>query len=112
MNHGFSTLNGISNGGVVGFPLAYVDFDAVARLVVTKLLAVADGWRVSKHAKTAFVLDALEQVLNERRPTTDGGLIHRRSWPSIEAVELATLHWVDWFNHRRILDANRQHTTR
>jgi len=30
-------------------------------------------------------------------------LIHRRSWPSREAVELATLNWVDWFNHRRLL---------
>lgn len=29
----------------MGFPLAYVDFDAVARRVVTKLFAVADGRR-------------------------------------------------------------------
>lgn len=28
---------------------------------------------------------------------------HRRSWASREAVELATLEWVDWFNHRRLL---------
>jgi transposase InsO family protein len=32
-------------------------------------------------------------------------LIHRRnSWKSIEEVELATLAWVDWFNHRRLLE--------
>ena len=31
-------------------------------------------------------------------------LIHRRSWKSCEAVELATLTWVDWFNNRRILE--------
>ena len=30
-------------------------------------------------------------------------VIHRRSWPTREAVELATLTWVDWFNHRRLL---------
>lgn len=30
-------------------------------------------------------------------------VIHRRSWQSREAVELATLEWVDWFNHRRLL---------
>ena len=31
-------------------------------------------------------------------------LIHRRgSWRSFEAVEFATLEWVDWFNHRRLL---------
>ena len=29
-------------------------------------------------------------------------VIHRRSWPAREAVELATLIWVDWFNHRRL----------
>ena len=31
-------------------------------------------------------------------------VIHRRSWNSREAVELATLEWVDWFNHRRLLE--------
>lgn len=27
----------------------------------------------------------------------------RGPWRSVEAVELATLEWVDWFNHRRLL---------
>jgi transposase InsO family protein len=32
-------------------------------------------------------------------------VIHRRGpWHSFEAVELATLEWVDWFNHRRLLE--------
>ncbi len=32
-------------------------------------------------------------------------LIHRRSpWRHLEAVEYATLEWVDWFNHRRLLE--------
>ena len=32
-------------------------------------------------------------------------VIHRRSaWRSIETVELATLHWIDWFNTRRLLE--------
>jgi len=31
-------------------------------------------------------------------------VIHRRtSWPDAQAVELATLVWVDWFNRRRLL---------
>ena len=30
--------------------------------------------------------------------------IHRRGpWRSFEAVEYATLEWVDWFNHQRLL---------
>ena len=28
---------------------------------------------------------------------------HRGPWKSIDAVEYATLEWVDWFNHRRLL---------
>lgn len=31
-------------------------------------------------------------------------VIHRQSWHSVEAVELATLHWMDWFNTRRLLE--------
>ncbi len=31
-------------------------------------------------------------------------VIHRQSWKNREAVELATLTWVDWFNHRRLLE--------
>jgi transposase InsO family protein len=128
---------------------AYVAFviDAFARRIV--------GWRVSRHARADFVLDALEQALHERRPVQRGGLIHhsdrgsqyvsiryterlaeagiepsvgsvgdsydnalaetinglfkaevihRQSWRSVEAVELATLLWVDWFNTRRLLE--------
>ena len=34
-------------------------------------------------------------------------VIHRRGpWRSLEAVEFATLEWVDWFNHRRLLEPN------
>ena len=33
-------------------------------------------------------------------------VIHRRGpWRSFEAVEYATLEWVDWFNHRRLLES-------
>ncbi|WP_156822295.1 IS3 family transposase [Azoarcus sp. KH32C] len=32
-------------------------------------------------------------------------VIHRRGpWKSVEAVELATLEWVSWFNHHRLLE--------
>jgi transposase InsO family protein len=32
-------------------------------------------------------------------------VIHRRGpWKSLTAVEFATLEWVDWFNHRRLLE--------
>jgi putative transposase len=32
-------------------------------------------------------------------------VIHRRGpWQNLDAVEYATLEWVDWFNHRRLLE--------
>ena len=129
-----------------GFVHVAFVIDVLARRMV--------GWRVSRTAHAAFVLDALEQALHERRPAKGGlthhsdrgsqyvsirytqrlleagiepsvgsvgdscdnalaetiiGLfktevIHRRGpWRSLEAVEYATLEWVDWYNHRRLL---------
>lgn len=130
-----------------GFVYVAFVIDVFARRIV--------GWKVSRSARTDFVLDALEQALYARRPADRGGLIHhsdrgvqyvsiryterlteagvepsvgsvgdsydnalaetinglykaevihRRSWQNREAVELATLEWVDWFNHRRLLE--------
>lgn len=32
-------------------------------------------------------------------------VIHRRGqWKSLDAVEYATLEWVDWFDNRRLLE--------
>ena len=31
-------------------------------------------------------------------------IYHRGPWKNIEAVEYATLEWVDWFNQRRLLE--------
>lgn len=40
---------------------------------------------------------------NERLKKAE--VIHRRGpWRTIEAVEFATLEWVDWFNHQRLLE--------
>jgi hypothetical protein len=30
--------------------------------------------------------------------------VHLGPWRSLEEVEFATLEWVDWFNHRRLLE--------
>ena len=129
---------------------AYVAFviDTFANRIV--------GWKVSRSAKTDFVLDALEQALYARRPVHKGGLIHhsdrggqyvsiryterlakagiepsvgsvgdaydnalaetinglyktevirrRKSWRTMDEVEIETLKWVDWFNNRRLLE--------
>lgn len=57
-------------------------------------------------ASVGSVGDAYDNALAE----TINGLykaevIHRRRWPDRQAVELATLQWVDWFNHRRLLES-------
>ncbi|RVC83061.1 IS3 family transposase [Mesorhizobium sp. M4A.F.Ca.ET.022.05.2.1] len=130
-----------------GFVYVAFVIDTYARRIV--------GWRVSRTAHAAFVLDALEQALHDRRPIHRGGLVHhsdrgsqyvsiryterlaeagvepsvgsvgdsydnafaetinglykaevihrRGPWRSFEAVEFATLEWVDWFNNRRLL---------
>ena len=46
--------------------------------------------------------NALAETINGLYKTE---LIHRRApWKAMEAVELATLEWVSWFNHHRLLE--------
>ena len=46
--------------------------------------------------------NALAETINGLFKTE---VIHRRGpWRSFEAVEFATLEWVDWFNNRRLLE--------
>jgi putative transposase len=51
-----------------GFVYVAFVIDAYASRIV--------GWRVSRTAHTDFVLDALEQALQERRPTRSQALVH------------------------------------
>jgi transposase InsO family protein len=131
-----------------GFVYVAFVIDAYARRIV--------GWRVSNTLRTDLALDALEQALYERSPSTEQALVHhsdrgsqylsiryterleeaglepsvgsvgdsydnalaesviglyktevirrRGPWRDLEAVEFATLQWVQWFNHRRLLE--------
>ncbi|WP_042703496.1 integrase core domain-containing protein, partial [Azospirillum sp. B506] len=46
--------------------------------------------------------NALAETINGLYKTE---VIRRRGpWHTLEAVEFATLEWVDWFNHRRLLE--------
>ncbi len=51
-----------------GFVYVAFVIDAFARRIV--------GWRVSRSARAAFVLDALEQALHDRQPLRQANLIH------------------------------------
>jgi putative transposase len=44
--------------------------------------------------------NALAETINGLYKTE---LIHRRTWKTRESVELATLEWVAWFNHHRLM---------
>ena len=46
--------------------------------------------------------DALAETINGLYKAE---VVHRRGpWRNLEAVEFATLEWVDWFNNRRLLE--------
>src|SRR5271169_1030008 len=53
-------------------------------------------------AASATLTTALAETINGLYKAE---VIHRRGpWRSCEAVEFATLEWVDWFNNRRLLE--------
>jgi transposase InsO family protein len=131
-----------------GFVYVAFVIDVFARRIV--------GWRVSASLRTDFVLDALEQAIDDRRGADATELVHHSDhgtqylsmryterlteagiapsvgsrgdsydnalaesiiglfkteviqrkgpWRHLEAVEFATLTWVDWFNTRRLLE--------
>ena len=131
-----------------GFVYVALVIDVFARRIV--------GWRVSSSLRTDFVLDALEQAIDDRRDAGVTGLVHHSDrgtqylsmryterladagiapsvgsrgdsydnalaesliglfkmeviqlkgpWHHLEAVEFATLRWVDFFNNRRLLE--------
>jgi putative transposase len=80
-----------------GFVYVAFVIDLYARYIV--------GWRVSRTAHASFVLEALEQVTNDRRPVHRGGLIHhsdrgsqyvsikyteRLAWASVDPSAMTT----------------------
>ena len=56
-----------------------------------------------RRLRTNRALDALEQAVYDRA-LQDGVIRRRGPWRRLETVEFATLDWVDWFNHRRLLE--------
>ena len=88
-----------------GFVFVAFVIDVFARRIV--------GWRVSASMRTDFVFDALDQAIHARGHDAlaesvigifKTEVIQRKGpWRSLEAVEFATLVWVDWFNNRRLL---------
>ena len=87
-----------SNSGVLRRPFEFAQYISIK---FTERLAEA-----GVEPSVGSVGDSYDNALAE----TINGLykaevIHRRGpWRNFEAVEFATLEWVDWFNNRRLLE--------
>lgn len=65
--------------------------------------------RLADLSYTSALFGAADSYDNALAETINGlykaELIHRRApWKTKESVELATLEWVAWFNHHRLLE--------
>ena len=73
-------------------------------------LAIRDTERLGAAGAVSSVGTAGDSYDNALAETTIGlykaELVHRRGpWRSVDDLELATLEWVDWWNHRRLHSA-------
>ena len=58
-----------------------------------------------RHKKDLTVYRSINALAETINGLYKAEVIHRRGpWRSFEAVEFATLEWVDWFNNRRLLE--------
>jgi transposase InsO family protein len=88
----------VEGGGLIHHSdrgVQYVSFKYTERLV-------AAGIEPSVGSVGDSYDNALAETINGLYKTE---VIRRRGpWRNLEAVEFATLEWVDWFNHRRLLE--------
>ena len=62
--------------------------------------SIAVGRHNSDHGDLSKSPNAVAETINGLYKAE---VIHRRAWKNRESVEPATLDWVDWFNHCRLL---------
>jgi transposase InsO family protein len=89
----------VSGGGLVHHSdrgVQYVSIKYTERLAEAGLVPSVGSIGDSYDNALAETINGLykAEVIHQRRP-----------WRSLEAVEFATLEWVDWFNHRRLLSS-------
>jgi len=85
-----------SNGGMLRRPVESAQYVSIR---YTERLAES-GIEPSVGSRGDSYDNALAETINGLYKTE---VIHRRGpWKSRESVELATLEWVNWFNHQRL----------
>ena len=81
-------------------------FSPEVRERAVRLVLETEGQHASRWQAVMSIaakIGCTAQTLNEWVKKAE--VIHRRGpWRSFEAVEYATLEWVDWFNNRRLLE--------
>ena len=76
-------------------------YPSVSTLDLRTAIAVRCGVDADQICVGAGSVDVLANLVNV---LVDPGAEVVLPWRSFEAVEFATLSWVDWFNHRRLLE--------
>jgi hypothetical protein len=68
--------------------------------------AVASDWpkRASSRRSVAVATASILALAETINGLYKAELIHRRTWKTRESVELATLEWVAWVNHHRLME--------
>ena len=69
-------------------------------------IAIPSGWPTpaSNRRWAAWLTPTITRSRSPSSACIKTELIRRQGpWRHLEAVEFATLEWVDWFNHRRLL---------
>ena len=54
--------------------------------------------------KRRFVTKQKGSTLDKRAEARPQSVPSQGPWRHLEAVEFATLEWIEWFNHRRLLE--------
>ncbi len=77
---------------------------------ITAIILLSGGNRESERAGIEPSVGSKGDSYDNALAETINGLykaelIHRRApWKTVESLELATLEWVTWFNHQRLLE--------
>jgi transposase InsO family protein len=105
----------VSRTAQTGFVLDALEQARDARCIAAVSCIIATGaasFGSTGHRNTTLSclqrgVESLSRRLPAQRlawPCVEAGSHRRGPWRSLEAVEFATLEWVDWFNNRRLLE--------